>query len=76
MIHNSTYPHNFKDIYTIIKKAGAGFVVNSQEEFYDIADRMLSDKEFYTQTIEKCEKVFNEQQGALEFVINILKESN
>lgn len=65
--------HNFKDIYNIIKKAGAGFVVSSSEEFFEIADKMLSEKEFYTETVERCERVFNEQQGALEFVINTLK---
>ena len=65
--------HNFKDIYGIIKRAGAGFVVNNQLEFFEIADRMLSDKDFYDSTVKKCEKVFKEQQGALEFVINIIK---
>ena len=65
--------HNFKDIYSIIKNAGAGFVVQSENEFYQIADRMLSDKEFYTTTVLKCDKVFKEQQGALEFVINTIK---
>ena len=66
--------HNFKDIYTIIKKAGAGFVVKDKEEFYNIADKLLSDKEFYESTVKTCEKVFTEQQGALDFVINLLKE--
>lgn len=67
--------HNFKDIYSIIKKAGAGFVVSSEEEFFKIADKMLSDYEFYNETVQKCEKVFKEQQGALEFVINVIKNS-
>ncbi len=67
--------HNFKDIYSIIKKAEAGFVVNSEEEFFKIADKMLSDVDFYDKTVQKCEKVFKEQQGALEFVINVIKNS-
>ncbi len=61
--------HNFKDIYSIIKTANAGFVINSQEEFFKTADKMLSNQEFYNETVAKCEKVFQEQQGALEFVI-------
>ena len=65
--------HNFKDIYAIIKNAEAGFVVQNQEEFYEYANRLLSDKNYYTQTIDNCEKVFAEQQGALDFVINVLK---
>ena len=67
--------HNFKDIYAIIKKAGAGFVVDTEEEFLKIADKMLADSKFYEDTVAKCEKVFKEQQGALEFVINVIKNS-
>lgn len=67
--------HNFKDIYNIIKNAEAGFVVKTEEEFLIIADKMLSNKEYYLETVKKCEKVFSEQQGALDFVINILKET-
>lgn len=65
--------HNFKDIYSIIKKAEAGYVVNSDEEFYNIANRLFSNEEFYNETVVKCKKVFDEQQGALEFVINLIK---
>ena len=68
--------HNFKDIYSIIKKAGAGFVVSSEEDFYETANKMLSNTDFYTETVQKCEKVFKEQQGALEFVINVIKNLN
>ena len=66
--------HNFKDIYGIIKRADAGFVVDSELEFYEIANKMLSNKEFYIQTVQRCEKVFNEQQGALQFVIDVIKD--
>lgn len=62
--------HNFKDIYSIIKKAEAGFVVDSETEFLEIADKLLADKNYYSETVTKCEKVFNEQQGALKFVID------
>ena len=67
--------HNFKDIYAIIKRAGAGFIVNSEEEFLSNADKLLSNKDFYKDTVEKCEKVFKEQQGALEFVIKVIEEN-
>lgn len=65
--------HNFKDIYNIIKKANAGFVVKDSQEFYAIADKMLSDEKFYNETVNAGHKVFADQQGALEFVINVLK---
>ena len=64
--------HNFKDIYSIITKAHAGFVVKTEKEFFETADKMLTDKEFYAQTTENCKKVFQEQQGALEFVLDNL----
>lgn len=65
--------HNFKDIYTIIKKANAGFVVQDKDEFFLITDKLLDNQEFYTQSVNNCEKVFNEQQGALDFVIRVLE---
>lgn len=67
--------HNFKDIYGIVKNAGAGFVVKDREEFFDIADKLITDTDFYNKTSESCTKVFKEQQGALEFVLNILRNS-
>ena len=65
--------HNFKDIYSIIKKAEAGFVVKNEDEFFNIADKLLSNNTYYEETVSKCEKVFKEQQGALDFVINVIK---
>ncbi len=64
--------HNFKDIYSIIKNAKAGFVVKSEEEFFDIAGKLLSDKDFYNNTVTAGNDVFKSQQGALDFVINLL----
>ena len=66
--------HNFKDIYTIIRKAEAGFVVKNTDDFFEIADKLFTDSEFYTKTVNAGVKVFEEQQGALDFVINVLKK--
>ena len=65
--------HNFKDIYSIIKKANAGFVVKTEDEFYTIADKLLKNKDFYDETVLNCINVFESQQGALQFVVNIIK---
>ena len=65
--------HNFKDIYAIIKNAEAGFVVKDEKEFYETANNLLTDNAYYSKTVASCEKVFTEQQGALDFVINVLK---
>jgi len=64
--------HNFKDIYAIIKNAEAGFVVKSKDEFVSVADKLLSDTKFYNKTVSAGDEVFKSQQGALEYVINLL----
>ncbi len=66
--------HNFKDIYAIIQNAGAGFVVKNKEDFILTADKLLNDKHYYDITSKNCNNVFKEQQGALEYVINVIKE--
>lgn len=65
--------HNFKDIYSIIRNAKAGFVVKTEDELFLCADRLLSDKAFYEETSKAGLKVFDEQQGALDFVLNVLE---
>lgn len=65
--------NNFKDIYAIIQNAKAGFVVKNENEFYEVADKLLGDKEFYEKTANAGVQVFESQQGALDFVINVLK---
>ena len=65
--------HNFKDIYAIIQNAKAGFVVKTEEELYKVADKLFSDAEFYEATAKAGKDVFEEQQGALEFVLNVLR---
>ena len=69
-------PHinNFRDIYGIIDRAEAGFVVKNQTQFYNIANTLLSNKDFYQKTVNAGKKVFEEQQGALDFVINIIRK--
>lgn len=64
--------HNFKDIYSIIQKAGAGFVVQDKDELYKVSEKLLSDNDFYNRVVDSSAKVFQEQQGALEFVLGLL----
>lgn len=66
--------HNFKDIYAIIKNAKAGFIVKTPDELLKITDKLLGNAEFYNITTSLCDKVFKEQQGALDFVINKIKQ--
>ncbi len=67
--------HNFKDIYKLLTLYKAGFVVKTQEEFFQIANKLFSDKTFYQDTAGACQKVFEAQHGALEFVIDVIKSS-
>lgn len=65
---------NFRDIYSILQREGAGFVVKNKNEFYKILKKLLIDEMFYADTKEKCKNCFISQQGAVGFVINKLKE--
>ncbi len=65
--------YNFKDIYNIIVKAGAGFIAEDKDSFYDTIENLLSNRSFYEETVKSSAKVFKEQQGALEFVMKLLK---
>lgn len=64
---------NFKDIYAIIQNAGAGFVVNSKDEMFSIIEKLLKDDIFYKKISKAGLSVFESQQGALDFVINVLR---
>lgn len=66
--------HNFKDIYGLLSKSNAGKVVKTPEELKNYMEKLLSDKDFYNQACLDCETVFDSQQGALDIVINNLKE--
>ena len=67
--------HNFRDIYWILSRSKAGKVVKTPKELTDYIYKLLADNEFYSQSCEDCKTVFNSQQGAMEFVINKLKET-
>ena len=64
--------HNFRDIYWILGRSKAGKVVNNPNELKEYMRKLLSDKNFYLEACKDCEKVFEDQQGALEFVIKRL----
>ena len=64
---------NFRDIYSILQRDKASFVVKNKIEFYNILEKLFIDEEFYNQTKENCLNCFNSQQGALEFVVSKLK---
>lgn len=66
--------HNFRDIYWLLSRSNAGKIVKTPDELSEYIEQLLADGEFYTQACKDCETVFKDQQGALEVVIQELKE--
>lgn len=67
--------HNFKDIYSILGKSFAGKVVKTPQEMENYMRLLLTDSKFYNQACKDCETVFNNQQGAVDVVIDTLKKT-
>lgn len=65
--------HNFKDIYSILTSSDAGAVVKTQAELKERVKKLLTDENFYQKASLDCEEVFEQNKGALEFVINVLQ---
>ncbi|MBE7712999.1 MAG: 3-deoxy-D-manno-octulosonic acid transferase [Cyanobacteria bacterium SIG26] len=66
--------HNFRDIYWLLSQNKAGKIVKTPKELSDYIELLLSDTAFYNQACKDCETVFNDQQGALDIVIDELKQ--
>ncbi len=65
--------HNFRDIYWLLSQSNAGKIVKTPQELSIYIEKLLNDKDFYSKACKDCETVFNDQQGALDIVINELK---
>lgn len=68
--------HNFKDIYAILTSTDAGKVVKTKEELKEAFKKLLTEEEYYKKACTDCETVFEQNKGALDFVIDVLKEIN
>ena len=66
--------HNFKDIYAILTNEKAAIIVNTQTELTKAFKTLLTNKDFYSDTTKACQKVFEKNNGALKFVINIIQK--
>lgn len=71
---SGTCVSNFKDIYALLTQSGASKIVTTAEELKEYMRKLLSDNEFYKKCCEDCKTAFTENQGALDYVINELKE--
>ena len=64
---------NFRDIYSILEREGAAFVVKNEKELYNCLNKLFTDSGFYKEISANCLNCFESQQGALDFVIEKLK---
>lgn len=56
---------NFKDVYNILKNKNSAFIVNNEDELYNVMVKLLCDKEFYNLSMQNCKDVFDENKGAI-----------
>lgn len=66
--------HNFKDIYAILSNSDASKVVKTPGELKAHLKKLLTNVDFYKKASKDCENVFEENKGALEFVIKVLQK--
>ena len=64
---------NFKDIYAFLTKTRAATLVSTGEELKKEMKKLLSDRAYYDTACADALKIFDENRGAVDFVINILK---
>ena len=57
-----------------MSQSSAGKIVQNGEELTDYMKKLLGDKAFYEKACEDCKTVFAQQQGALDFVIDRIRE--
>lgn len=66
--------HNFKDIYAILTHENAAKIVNSKEKLTNEFTNLLKNESDYLNAIRACENVFEQNGGALNFVIDVLQK--
>lgn len=65
--------HNFKDIYAILTATDCAKVVKTKQELKEVIKIILTDESFYQKASKDCEKVFEQNKGALDFVLKVLQ---
>lgn len=65
---------NFKDIYAFLTQTNAAKLSSTPQELKEDMTKLLADDEFYQKASDDTHKIFEENSGAVDFVINVLKE--
>ena len=66
--------HNFKDIYALLTQTNASKIVNSEQELEEYMRKLLADHNLYNKCCEDCKTIFEQNKGALDYVINELHQ--
>ena len=66
---------NFKDIYEFLTRSDAAKLSATPEELTNDMRRLLTDNDFYNKACADTSKIFEENSGAVDFVINVLNEA-
>lgn len=66
--------HNFKDIYAILTSTNAGKIVETPGELRIYIKKLLTNEEFYQKASKDCKTVFEQNKGAIDFVIDVLQK--
>lgn len=65
--------HNFKDIYSILTYSNAGKIVKTPEKLKMAIKEYLTNEDYYKKASQDCQTVFEQNKGALAFVIDVLQ---
>lgn len=65
---------NFKDIYEFLTKTSAAKLSSNTGELAEDMKKLLIDSSYYSKASQDTQIIFNENSGAVDFVINVLNE--
>ena len=64
---------NFRGIYSALTTFNAGKIVKTETEFEQEILKLLEDNEYYNYVCSNCQKAFEQNRGAISFVVNKIK---
>jgi len=69
-------PHmeNFREIARIMKAEGGGIEIRNQKELFDQAQRLLTDRSYYTRVSRAAFRAIEKNQGAIQKTLELLEK--
>ena len=65
---------NFRDIFSILTRANASYIAKTEQDLFNKIAELLSNPEKLEYMHNACNNIFEEQKGAIEFVISKIGE--